>query len=832
MEEVGRRICKFISTCASEIGVEKMFTNKEVFKHAFLERLENMHGKTLEDATDSDKYKTLGSMVREYISKNLIATNTQYREKCDKQVYYFSMEFLIGKLLKSNLIHLGIREVCKQGLEELDIDLETLKKEEPEPGLGNGGLGRLAADFLDSLASLQLPGHGCGIRYQYGLFEQKIVDGYQVELPDFWLREGNVWEIRKFDRAVEVRFGGKVWAEEKDGRLIFHHQQYEPVLAVPYDIPIVGYNNNTVNTLRLWSAESAIKDFDFHLLNHKDYHKMIDYKRSTEAISEYLYPDDTFVEGKILRLKQQYFLVSAGIQSIIRRFKNKHHHLVDLPNKIAIHINDTHPVLAIPELMRILMDGEGLDWDEAWHITTNTISYTNHTTLSEALEKWPIELFKTLLPRIYMIIEEINQRYCRELWNKYPEDWERIHQMAILADGFVKMGHLAIVGSYSVNGVSKVHTEILKKQVMDKFYHHTPYKFNNKTNGISHRRWLLIANPFLAESITKRIGRSWIEHPTDLIYLLRFVLDESFQEQVFSIKQRNKQHLANWIKEKSGLVVDPTSIFDVQIKRMHAYKRQLLNIFHVIDLYNRLQENPNLSIHPRTFIFGGKAAPSYHLAKNVIKLINSVADVVNQDRRVNDKIKVVFLENYGVSLAEKVIPAADISEQISTASKEASGTGNMKFMMNGAITLGTYDGANIEMKEEVGDENIFMFGLKPNDVLRHYQFRDYQARDLYNQDQRIRTIFEQMINGFFAKGDVDFKPIYYSLLDHDEFFVLKDFSSYAEIQKKIDQAYKSRSSWMKKSIINIAHSGKFASDRTISEYSSGIWGIHRVMIRP
>jgi len=807
-----------------------MFTDKEMFKNAFLEKLEYMHGKSLKEATSMDQYKALASMVRGYISKNWIETNKIHREKDGKQVYYLSMEFLLGRLLKGNLIHLGIRDLVKEGLNELGVDLDIIEEQEADAGLGSGGLGRLAAGFLDSLASLQLPGHGCGIRYKYGQFEQKMVDGYQIELHDYWLREGFVWEYRKFDKAKEVRFWGDIREEEKDGRTTFIHQNYEPVLAVPYDIPIVGYHNKTVNTLRLWSAEPLIKDRDFDLLNHKDYHKIMEYKRNTEAISEFLYPDDTYQEGKILRLKQQYFLVSASLQSIIYRFKNKHHQINDLPNKVAIHINDTHPALAIPELMRILLDEEGLGWDEAWHITTNTISYTNHTTLVEAMESWSIDILKPLLPRIYMIIHEINERFCQELWNKFPGNWDLISEMAIIAHGYIRMAHLAVVGSYSVNGVSKDHTEILKKQVMNQFYQITPYKFNNKTNGISHRRWLLSANPKLAQAITDKIGSSWIEHPTDLIRLKTYADDPSFQEHLFVIKQENKQNLAKLIKDRQDIVVDPTSIFDVQVKRMHAYKRQLMNIFHIMDIYNRLRENPDLPIVPRTFIFGGKAAAGYHLAKSVIKLINTVADVVNHDKKIKDKMKVVFIENYGVSLAEKIMPAADVSEQISTASKEASGTGNMKFMMNGALTIGTLDGANIEIREEVGDDNIFIFGLKSQEVLDLYKYGGYHARDLYNSDPRIKTFLDQLINGFFVKGDVDFKNIYYSILEHDEFFVLKDYAAYAEAHKKIDSVYRNRSDWMKKSIMNIAHSGKFSSDRTISEYATGIWEIEPIII--
>lgn len=808
-----------------------MFIDKESFKKEYLEKIQFMHGKSIEDATLFDKYKTLGNMVRAYISKKWIRTSEYYYNKNEKQVYYLSLEFLMGRLLKSYLTNLGIRDIVKDGLQDLGVDLEEIEAQEVDPGLGSGGLGRLAADFLDSMASLNLPGHGHGIRYKYGQFEQRIVDGYQIELHDYWLREGYVWEIRKFDKAKEIRFWGNVRVEnDENGKLIFHHENYETILAVPYDIPIVGYGDRNVNTLRLWSAESAIKNLNSHLLNHKEYHKIIDYKRSTEAISEYLYPDDSYFEGKILRLKQQYFLVSASLQSIINRFKRVNNNIYDIPKKIAIHINDTHPVLAIPELMRILMDQEGLGWDEAWDITINTISYTNHTTLEEALESWSIDIIKPLLPRIYMIIDEINERFCKELWNRNPGDWERISNMAIIGNGTVRMVNLAVVGSHKVNGVSKDHTEILKKQVLNKFYKIYPYKFNNKTNGITHRRWLLSANPLLANAITRAIGTSWIEHPTDLAKLLKFADDSLFQQELFRIKLKNKERLTKLIKEKNNINVDPNSIFDVQIKRMHAYKRQLLNLFHIMDLYNRLRKEPNLEIVPRTFIFSGKAAAGYHLAKNVIKLINTVADVINKDRKIQDKLKIVFIENYGVSLAEMIIPAAEVSEQLSTASKEASGTGNMKFMMNGALTIGTFDGANIEISDEVGEENIFIFGLKSEEVFDIYKQGNYPSIDLYNSDPRLKCILDQLINGFYSDDNVDFKSIYYSLLEHDYFMVLKDFDSYIGTQEDIDNIYRDQANWMEKSIINIAHSGKFSSDTVISEYASSIWEVSPVNI--
>jgi starch phosphorylase len=807
-----------------------MFSSKESFKRQFVNKLESMLGKTVDEASDMDKYKALGAMICEYINKNWIATNTSYLEKQEKQMYYFSMEFLLGKLLESNLINLGVRDMCEEALHELGIELASLEAQEPDAGLGNGGLGRLAACFLDSLASLHLPGHGCGIRYQYGLFEQKIVDGYQVELPEYWLKEGNVWEIRRSDLAVEVRFGGEVQFAENDGHWIFSHEKYEPVLAVPYDVPVIGYKNKTVNTLRLWSAESTIRDFDFQTLNKRDYHKVLDYKRSVESISEFLYPDDSFHEGKVLRLKQQYFFVSAGLQSVVRSYKKTQQSLKNFHHKVAIHINDTHPVLAIPELMRILMDEEGMGWEEAWHITVNTISYTNHTTLSEALEKWPIDIFQPLLPRIYMIVHEMNERFCRELWEKYPGEWDLIHRMAIIADGQVKMAHLAVVGSHSVNGVAKIHTDILKTREMKLFYDMYPHKFNNKTNGITHRRWLMKANPALADAITEAIGDKWITDPSQLIALKGMAQDVGFKEKLWAIKQENKTKLARFIEEKTGIVVDPESIFDVQVKRLHAYKRQILNVLHIMDLYNRLKANPDLPIMPRTFIFGAKAAPGYQLAKSVIKLINTIALVINQDTTIQNKLKVVFLENYRVSLAEKIIPATDVSEQISTASKEASGTGNMKFMMNGAITIGTLDGANVEMHEAVGDANMFIFGLRADEVLAYYANGKYRAKDVYHSDLRVRTVLNQLVNGFFGTNHPQFHDIYYSLLRNDEFFVLKDFASYAQAQQQIDRAFGDRARWMEMSLLNIAHSGRFSSDRTIAEYADEIWEVDPVII--
>ena len=685
--------------------------DKNSFKRDYNNKFVQLHGKELKEGSNQQKYEALGSLVRDYVISTWMDTNKRYNQTGEKQVYYFSMEFLLGRPLGDFLLNLGIRDICKEALSELDIDLEEIENLEHDQGLGNGGLGRLAACFLDSMASLNIAGHGCGIRYKYGFFEQKIVDCQQVEASDNWLREGNVWEIKKQDKAEIVKFGGTIVSDYVNDKLTFTHVNYEPVLAVPYDTPIVGYENEVVNTLRLWSAEPVSNEFDFSSFSRGDFLKAISYKNSVEAISLVLYPEDSFYEGKMLRLKQQYFFVSAGIQSIVRHYKKHNGDIKLLDEKIAIHINDTHPTLAIPELMRILLDEEGLSWENAWRITQNTISYTNHTILAEALEKWPVDMFKSLLPRIYMIIEEINKRYCEELWNKYVGQWGKISRMAIIGDGYVRMANLAIVGSHSVNGVAKLHTEILKKKEMSDFYYLYPSKFNNKTNGITHRRWLIRSNPDLTKLLLDTIGDSFIKHPTDLENFKNYLNDRSVLKRLGEIKKGNKDKLAKEIYKSKGIVIDTNSIFDVQIKRIHAYKRQTLNCLRIMDLYNKLIDNPNLDIIPRTFIFAGKAAPGYYLAKNTIELICRVAETVNNDPRVNEKIKVVMLENYQVSLAEKIIPATDLSEQISTTTKEASGTSNMKFMMNGAITIATLDGANIEIKDEVGEDNIVIFGL-------------------------------------------------------------------------------------------------------------------------
>ena len=799
--------------------------DKMSFKKAYQKKYLEIHGEELSDGSNYKKYEALGGLVRDYVAESWMKTNKRYNETGEKQVYYFSMEFLLGRLLGDALLNLGIRDVCKEALAELGIDLEELENLEHDQGLGNGGLGRLAACFLDSMASLNIAGHGCGIRYKYGFFEQKIIDGVQVEVSDNWLRDGNVWEKKKSDKKEIVKFGGNIITEEVNGKMRFTHVNYEPVLAIPYDTPVVGYENGTINTLRLWSAETVNNEFDFSSFSRGDFLKALEYKNSVEAISQVLYPDDSQYEGKILRLKQQYFFVSAGVQSIIRHFKKHGGNIRNLDEKIAIHINDTHPTLAIPELMRILLDEEGLAWEEAWRITTNTVSYTNHTILSEALEKWPINMFKSLLPRIYMIVNEINERFCAELWNSYAGQWDKISRMAIVADGQVRMANLAIVGSHSINGVAKLHTEILKKQEMSDFYYFYPNKFNNKTNGITHRRWLLKINPRLTKLLVDNIGDSFIKHPTDLEAFKYKVNDPNIQRELYNIKRENKEKLAETIYRKNGVRVDPNSIFDVQVKRIHAYKRQTLNCLRIMDLYNKLLENPNLDIVPRTFIFAGKAAPAYHLAKNTIELINKVANKINNDPRVNDRIKVIFLENYNVSLAEEIIRATDLSEQISTTTKEASGTSNMKFMMNGAVTIATLDGANIEIKDEVGDDNIIIFGLNSQEVLNYYQNGGYSSFDMYKNDYRIQRVIDDLINGKYHFDRDRFREIYENFIPHnDQFFVLKDFDSYLKAQDRVDSLYRDMNNWQRMCGINIAHSGIFSSDRTILQYANGIWG--------
>ncbi|NLZ32461.1 MAG: glycogen/starch/alpha-glucan phosphorylase [Firmicutes bacterium] len=804
-----------------------MFKNKREFKHSFVQKFRHLYGKDIAAATPESVFQTLGCMVREEAAAGWIDTNRLYRERGAKQVYYFSMEFLLGRLLESNLLNLGVLELCREGLAELGLNLDKALAAEPDAGLGNGGLGRLAACFLDSLASLGLPGMGCGIRYRYGLFEQVIADGHQLEMPENWLcGGGSVWETRRPEEAVEVRFGGRVRAGQAGGRLVFHHEDYQSVLAVPYDIPVIGHRNGIVNTLRLWSAEPALEDLKRGCREPDCYRRVVEYKHRLEAISELLYPDDSSREGKVLRLQQQYFLVSAGLQSIARLHKQRYGTLKNLHERVAVHVNDTHPVLAIPELMRILIDEEEMGWEEAWSITRQTVSYTNHTTLREALETWPVEIFAPLFPRIYQIVEEIDRRFKIELGRLAPaRSGELARSTAIIDGGTVKMAHLAIVGSHSVNGVSRLHTEILKRREMKEFYELYPQKFNNKTNGISHRRWLLQANPRLASLVTETVGPGWISDPSCLLRLLDYAGDASFQEAIRRVKEQNKADLARIIRERTGWEVDLQSIFDVQVKRIHAYKRQLLNALHILHLYNRLLEDPGLEMTPRTFIFGGKAFPNYLLAKRIIKLINTLAELINNDRRIGDRLKVIFLENYSVSLAEKIIPAADVSEQISTAGKEASGTGNMKFMLNGAVTIGTADGANIEIAEAVGRDNIFIFGLEAAEALRCHQ-QGYRAAELYAREPLVREVVDQLVNGFLPAGREEFAPIHDSLMaGNDEYLVLKDLLAYVETQKLLERAFRERSRWLKMSIVNVAHAGQFSSDRTVAAYASEIWRI-------
>ncbi|MCL2030566.1 MAG: glycogen/starch/alpha-glucan phosphorylase [Oscillospiraceae bacterium] len=807
-----------------------MLGNKEHFKSAFKRKLSTRFGKTLEDATTSEAYAALASLIRDEITEHWIGTTTRYLREGTRQVYYFSLEFLLGRFLESNLLCLGAREACEEGLRELGIELNTLLDAEPDAGLGNGGLGRLAACFLDSMASMGYAGNGNGIRYKYGLFSQRIVDGYQVELPDNWLREANAWEFRKADKSVEVLLGGRCYpVPREDHGLQFVYEDALRVRAVPYDIPIAGHHTDTVNTLRLWSAEVAEdeRDFNFASFSRGDYINAVSDRYAVEAISEVLYPDDSNYKNRELRLKQQYFFVSAGLQSILRHYRRRMgRDIVTLDQYICVQINDTHPSLAVPELMRLLMDDCGMEWDDAWRITTNTIAYTNHTIMPEALEKWPVETIRYLLPRIYMIIEEINRRFCEELRAKYPNDSRRVDRMSILHGGEVRMAHLAIVGSFSVNGVAAVHSELLKHTILRDFYEFYPQKFNNKTNGITHRRWLLKSNPSLSDLLCETIGPGWISCPEKLADFEAFKDDGGVLTQLADIKRRNKILLADIVKNAGGAVIDPDSIFDVQVKRIHAYKRQLLNILHILHLYFRLAGGEDIGT-PRTFIMAGKAAPSYYYAKSIIKLANEVSRLLAADPVCKDRLSFVFLENYGITLAECLFPAAEVSEQISTASKEASGTSNMKFMMNGAITIGTGDGANIEIREQVGDENFIGFGLTVDEVLGYYTRGNYNARQVYSSDPRIKNVLDYIRNGLSGgvSGD-EFGSIARSLLDYnDEFFVLQDFDSYAGAHERLERLYRDPRIWSRMSLVNIAKSGAFSSDRTIRQYADEIWNI-------
>lgn len=799
--------------------------SKKKFKQAFKSKMYSLYAQPIEEASKDEIFRVLCCVIKDFIAKEWVGT----RIDKEKAVFYFSMEFLIGRQLQSNLLNLDVENEIEQGLKELGIYLNEIIETEPDPGLGNGGLGRLAACFLDSMASVGISGHGYGIRYKYGLFEQKFVNGSQIELPDNWLKNSQYpWETVRPNRAVVVKFEGDAYLREKeDGNLEVVHTNYIPVMAMPYDIPVIGYENECINTLRLWKSEVLNRDFAEVSKNARNqngsYEDALKYKYYAEEISQVLYPNDTNYAGRLLRLKQEYFFVSAGLQDIIRKCKKNKVSMRDLPKKVAIHINDTHPTLCIPELMRILLDEEGFSWDEAWDITTKVMSYTNHTILAEALEKWPVDMVKQLLPRIYMIIEEIDRRYVEYLEGKYHNQ-HKVNSMRIIHNGEVRMAHLCIRGSHSVNGVAKLHTEILKNEELHDFYEDEPYKFNNKTNGIAHRRWLMSCNKELSDLITSLIGDDWKKDTAKLKDLEKYLDDKDVLDKVGQIKYNNKVKLADYVYEKQGIELNPNSIFDVQIKRLHAYKRQLLNILHILYLYHEILDNPEFEMEPRTFIFGAKAAPGYYLAKCIIKLINSAADLINNDERVKGMIKIVFIENYGVSIAEKIIPAADVSEQISTTTKEASGTGNMKLMMNGAITMATMDGANVEISEQVGEENMFIFGLKAEQVLDYNKYGGYSSRDLYHSERKIKRVVDDLVNGFIPGLGKEGIAIYDSLITYnDEYFVLRDFDSYVEAQNNLQELHKNKDLWNKMSLKNTACSGFFSSDRTIEEYIDDIW---------
>ena len=817
--------------------IDKQF-EKEEFKKSVKENVKFLYRKTLEEATQEQIFQAVSYTVKDVIIDNWLKSQKAYEKQDPKIVYYMSMEFLMGRALGNNLINLGAYGEVKEALEELGLDINCIEDQEPDPALGNGGLGRLAACFLDSLATLNYCAYGCGIRYRYGMFKQEIRDGYQVEAPDNWLKNGYPFELRRPEYAKEVHFGGYVrveWDPVKNENK-FIHEGYQAVKAVPYDMPITGYNNDVVNTLRIWDAEPIV-DFNLDSFDKGDYHNAVEQENLARTIVEVLYPNDNHMAGKELRLKQQYFFVSASLQAAIAKYKKTHDDITKLHEKVVFQMNDTHPTVAVAELMRILIDQEGLGWDQAWDITTKCCAYTNHTIMSEALEKWPIELFSRLLPRVYQIIEEINRRFILEIQQKYPGNFEKIKKMAIIYDGQVKMAHLAIVAGYSVNGVARLHTEILKNQELKDFYEMMPEKFNNKTNGITQRRFLAHGNPLLADWVTDKIGPDWITDLSQLSKLKVYADDEKALQEFMTIKFKNKERLAKYILEHNGVEVDPHSIFDIQVKRLHEYKRQLLNILHVIYLYNQIKAHPEMDFYPRTFIFGAKASAAYARAKKIIKLINCVADVVNNDASINGKLKVVFIENYRVSNAEIIFAAADVSEQISTASKEASGTGNMKFMLNGAPTLGTMDGANVEIVQEVGEENAFIFGMSSDQIINYENNGGYDPDFIYNTDPEIRQVLMQLINGTFSSDTEMFRDIYNSLLDKrnmprpDQYFILGDFRSYAEAQKRVEEAYKDEKRWAKMALLNTACSGKFTSDRTIQEYVDDIWHLDKVIVK-
>ncbi len=815
----------------------KRIIDKEKFIQEIKNNVKNLYRKTLEEASQQEVYQAVSNAVKNVIIDQWLATQKTFDKEDPKILYYMSMEFLMGRALGNNLINMTAYTEVKEALEEIGFDLNVIEDEEPDPALGNGGLGRLAACFMESLSTLGYPAYGCGIRYRYGLFRQKIENGFQVEVPDNWLKDGYPFELRRPEHTFQVKFGGYVRSEMAgNGRTKFIHEGYQSVRAVPYDMPVLGYNNNMVNVLIAWDAEPE-EYFELDAFDKGDYKKAVEQENLARNLVEVLYPNDNHIQGKELRLKQQYFFVSASVQRAVARYKKHHTDLHKMPQKVAIQLNDTDPPVAVAELMRILLDEEGMEWDEAWEITTHTCAYTNHTIMSEALEKWPIEIFSRLLPRIYQIVEEINRRFILDIEKKFPGDRRRVEKMAIIYDGQVKMAHLAIAAGCSVNGVARLHTEILKNQELHDFYEMFPEKFNNKTNGITQRRFLYHGNPLLAEWVNKYIGNDWVTDLPHLQKLAVYVDDEKAQQEFMNIKYQNKLRLADYIQKHNGVKVDPRSIFDVQVKRLHEYKRQLLNILHVMYLYNKIKEHPEMEFYPRTFIFGAKAAAGYRIAKLTIKLINSVAEVINNDASIGGKIKVVFIEDYKVSTAEWIFAAADVSEQISTASKEASGTGNMKFMLNGAVTLGTMDGANVEIVEEVGEDNAFIFGMSSQEVIEHEQRRDYDPMQIFNNDQDIRQVLMQLINGMYSKNDSElFRPLYNSLLNTketqfaDTYFILKDFRSYVEAQERVEKAYRDEKGWAKMAMLNVAHSGKFTSDRTIQEYVDDIWHLDRVKV--
>ena len=813
---------------------------KEEFKKNVQDNVKTLYRRTIDEATPEQVFQAVSYAVKDVIIDNWLKSQEAFDEQDPKIVYYMSMEFLMGRALGNNLLNLSAFDEMKEALDELGFDLNAIEDQEPDPALGNGGLGRLAACFLDSLATLGYCAYGCGIRYHYGMFKQEIRDGYQVEVPDNWLKNGYPFELRRPEYAKEVKFGGyvRVVYDEKTRRNKFIQEGYQSVLAIPYDMPITGYKNNMVNTLRIWDAQ-AIDEFQLDAFDKGDYRKAVEQENLAKNLVEVLYPNDNHYAGKELRLKQQYFFISASIQAAIDRYKKKHgNDLHKFYEKVAFQLNDTHPTVAVPELMRILLDEEGMEWDEAWEITTKTCAYTNHTIMAEALEKWPIELFSRLLPRIYQIVEEINRRFVMEIQEKYPGNQEKIRKMGIIYDGQVRMAYMAIVGGHSVNGVARLHTEILEKQELRDFYEMMPEKFNNKTNGITQRRFLLHGNPLLADWVTDHVGDGWITDLPQIRKLALYADDKKAQAEFMNIKYQNKVRLAKYILEHNGIEVNPHSIFDVQVKRLHEYKRQLLNILHIMYLYNEIKEHPEMDFYPRTFIFGAKAAAGYRRAKLTIKLINNVAEVINNDASINGKIKVVFIENYRVSNAEWIFAASDVSEQISTASKEASGTGNMKFMLNGALTLGTMDGANVEIVEEVGKENAFIFGLSADEVINYENNGGYDPMSYFNNNPKIRTVLMQLINGMYSNGDMQmFREIYDSLLNTnssdraDTYFILADFEAYAEAQRRVEAAYRNEEGWARSAILNVAKSGKFTSDRTIQEYVDEIWHLDKVTVK-